>query len=167
VDQSPPPLGNSLLIVMSNTPGSLVIVRTVAQHLTDPLQTEITLAHYLEPVLWENGSTTIVQRLESLFQHEEGLLASTASTDHYFRQGHVIFRQAGIPPAHIHLEPTWNRPEVAAARVARLAAGLYSAVIIAQHHYDVIYRLLNVTLTEIVARHGSRAAVWIIDGYRI
>jgi hypothetical protein len=159
----PPDLGNSLLVIMSNTPGSLAMVKIAARQLPDPTHVEITLAHYLEPVLWQDH--VAAQALEKLFRQEELLLdgEQASQSDVYFQQSRSLLRDIGIPISRIHVEAVWNQRDIASVRLAKLADGTYSTLIIARHHYDLLHRLLDATLADVLRRNGSRAMLWVID----
>ncbi len=161
---SPPDLGSNLLIVMSNTPGSLAMVMATVRQLTDPRRADISLAHYLEPVLWADQPAERVQMLERLFRQEGELLVETKLlADNYFEQSRSVLRASGVSDEHIHVETTWNNQDVAANRVALLANGVYSAVVIARHHNDILCHLLETTLSDLLGQYQSKITLWVVD----
>lgn len=161
---SPPDLGSNLLIVISNTPGSLAMVTAVVRRLSDPGRADISLAHYLEPVLWADRPADRVQTLERLFRQEGELLVEPElAADNYFEQSRSVLRASGVSDEHIHVETTWNNQVVAANRVALLAKSVYSTIVIARHHNDILCRLLGTTLSDLLGQYHSKTILWVLD----
>jgi hypothetical protein len=158
-------LGNSLLVLMSDAPASLALVTIILHELADPTQVDMTLAYYLEPLLWQRSDPGISEALQHLFEQEDALLDNTqpASPPTYFSQARTLIIRQGLSPDRVHVEAHWRQPDLLSYRKTQLTNGTYSAVIIVRHHYDMLFGLLGVTLRQVLIPFGHQVHVHILD----
>jgi hypothetical protein len=160
----PPGLGNSLLILMSDTPASLTMIREVVRQLVDPTHTTITLAYYLEPMLWLPVNQDTLKNWHDVFDQEAKLLEkSPPNTSSYFDRACRTLSQAGVKPEQIRVETLWRDPETISLRLMHLKRGTYSGVVIVRHHYDLVFSLLGITLRRALDQYGHQVTVWIFN----
>ncbi|MCB0105994.1 MAG: universal stress protein [Caldilineaceae bacterium] len=160
-------IGNRILIAMSNRPDALELVRTVADHLRSPAATHVTLMHYLLPMGWEHGgddSPAAVaehKRIEALAaQNEEEAEAQEESN---FAKAQAILEAAGVPATQIKTSERWDSTDAAHAVLDELRQGVYTTVVVGEHHHNFLDALFGTSMTEFLQRHvGNKLTVWSI-----
>jgi hypothetical protein len=163
----PPGLGNSLLILMSDTPASLAMIRNVLRQLADPPRARITLAHYLEPLLWRTADLKTILAWQEWFEQQDDLLnVSQPDPDlpSYFDRARGTLVQTGIVPEQIHVDMVWHNLDTINMRLAHLGRGDYSGVVIVRHHYDLLFNLLGSTLRQMLEPYGHQITLWVFGG---
>jgi nucleotide-binding universal stress UspA family protein len=161
--KTPANLGNSLLVAMDDTKISLETIRDMVAALPDPAHTDVTLMHYLSPVYWEyGGGDPAAARIleEAAWTREQ---KKEQQTEHFFAEAKAILTEAGISTAHIHTEEKWEAADVADAILQELKQGVYTAVVIGQHHHNYLAELLGRDLASILRKHTEHTAVWAIE----
>jgi transketolase len=160
---TPANLGNSLLVAMDDTPMSLTTIKEMAASLPDPAHTEVTLMHYLTPIYWEYSvgnpaAARVLAEAARVRTHKE-----EQRTEQYFAQAQTILAAAGVSATHTHLKEEWEAADVANAILQELQEGVYTAVVIGQHHHNSLAELLGRDLASILRKHTEHTAVWAIE----
>ena len=83
--------------------------------------------------------------------------------EHYFEQARQILTKAGIAACHIHTKEEWDAADVADAILQELKRGAFTAVIIGQHHHNMLVDLFGRDLAHVVQKHAPHVAVWQIE----
>ncbi|MCA9915012.1 MAG: universal stress protein, partial [Anaerolineae bacterium] len=170
MNKQPDNLGKHLLIAMSNSPESLVLIRTLIGQVPGLIHKEVTLMHYIAPALWEQGhgggsSAKDIQAIrdeeQQVWDDEQSHISLTHS---YFDEAQFILEDAGVPKDHIHMKITHEGDSVADAILSELKGGHYSAVVIGAHHVRKLSRSLQNDLADVIQSHAGRNVhVWAID----
>ncbi|MEJ2747118.1 MAG: universal stress protein, partial [Anaerolineae bacterium] len=159
----PANLGNNLLVAMDDTPASLDTIRDLVAALPDPAHTDITLMHYLSPVYWEYGggdpiAANIMEDTAWQLERKEEQL-----TEEYFSKAKAILAEANIGATHVQTAEDWEAIGVVDAILQELDQGVYTAVVIGQHHHHYLAELLGRDLASILRKHTPHTAVWAIE----
>jgi transketolase len=162
--QSPDNLGDHLLVAMDNDQDSLDLVRHVAMRLPDPAETEVTLMHYLAPVVWITGigeADMYQYNLELMSKIEE---AQTTVTDELFAEARNILFEAGVAAIHIHTKKKRDFAlNMARDALDELSSGVYTAVVVGRHHHHALGRLLRYDLGQILTKRAKGVTVWVVE----
>lgn len=158
-------IGNHILIAMSNTPAALDLVRTVALNLNEPQNAQVTLMHYLLPMGWEHsGADTPAAkaehaRIEANARRNE--LAAEDQEEHIFTKAQAILEAAGVTAAQIKTSERWDSTDAGHAVLDELQQGLYSTVVVGQHHHTFLDALLGTSMSDFLRRHvGNNVTIW-------
>ena len=159
--------GNRLLVALSNSPSAVSLVRTVANNLADPEQTHITLMHYLLPVGWEHGGDDSPEaeaqriRIEKVARQNEEY--AEEKEERYFDRARQILEEAGVPTTQIKTNTRWDSMDAAHAVLDELRNGSYSAVVIGQHHHNLLDSLLGTSMADFLQKHVQNSiAIWAV-----
>ena len=164
--QSPADLGNHLLVAMNDDQDSLDLVRRVAQCLPDPAETEITLIHYLAPMVWATGVGDINDALLAYDWDEIAKLEKMEAdiTEEIFAQAREVLQEAGVATVHIHAKTTpVPYPSVTREVLEALEEGLYSAVVVGRHHHNALTRLLRRDPGAAISKRARGVTVWVVE----
>jgi len=164
--QSPLDPGNHLLVAMNDDQDSLDLVRHVAGCLPDPAETEITLIHYLAPMVWATGIGDIDGELST---YDWDLIATLEKmeadiTQEVFAQARDMLQKAGVAAVHIHAKTMpVPFPSVTQAVLDDLAEGIYSAVVVGRHHHHALARLLRRDPGAVITKQARGVTVWVVE----
>jgi transketolase C-terminal domain/subunit/nucleotide-binding universal stress UspA family protein len=163
--KAPANLGNNLLVAMDDTPFTLATIEQIARWLPRPAYTEVTLMHYLSPVYWEYGggdsaTASILEQEAWMRERKEEKL-----TEAYFAKAQDILAKAGVANTHIHTKEDWDAADVADAILQELHQGTFTAVVIGQHHHNILAELFGRDLASILQKHAPGIVVWTIETY--
>ena len=112
---------------------------------------------------WEHGGFT--KETDEIFE-EEALrkeVSEEIRTEEFFEKAEAILTEGGVPPEQIKALESWDARNVPDAILTEIKLGNYSAVIIGRHHYNTLFRLLNLTLADFLRQHTDCTAVWVVD----
>ncbi|MCB9419913.1 MAG: transketolase [Ardenticatenaceae bacterium] len=159
----PTNLGSNLLVAMDDSPLSLDTIRDMVAALPDPAHTDVTLMHYLSPVYWEYGggdpvAASIMEDTAWQLERKEEQL-----TEKYFAKAKAILAEAGIGTTHVRTVEDWEAADVADAILQEVKQGVFTAVVIGQHHHHTLAELLGRDLASILRKHTPYTAVWSIE----
>ncbi len=164
--QSPADLGNHLLVAMNDDQDSLDLVRHVAECLPDPVETEVTLIHYLAPMVWVTGigdgdGAWLAYDWDQVAKLEK---MEADITQEVFDQARDILQKAGVATVHIHakMKPV-PFPSVTRAVLDALEEGLYSAVVVGRHHHHALTRLLSRDPGAAISKRARGVTVWVVE----
>ncbi len=158
---------SSLLIAMNYTPDSIDLVRSVANKLSDPQRTRVTLMHYLTPLYWEHGGDLTDKReLRENVQEEKRITRienwEEDKTRQRFQEARVILQEAGVPAANIRAELADQAKDTAHAVWSEVQNGEYSAVVVGQHDQSTLDRLFGSSLVDFLRQRAHDTAVWVV-----
>ncbi len=160
---TPADLGNSLLVAMDDTPMSLTTIKEMAASLPDPAHTDITLMHYLAPFYWEYGGDNLAAARILAEAGQARARLEEQQTREYFAQAQAILAEVGVAATHTHIKEEWEAADVTDAILQELQGGVYTAVVIGQHHHSLLAELLGRDLASILRKHTEHTAVWVIE----
>ena len=164
--QSPADLGNHLLVAMNDDQDSLELVRRVAQYLPDPAEMEVTLIHYLAPMVWATGIGAIDGEMLAYDWDQIAKLEKMEAdlTEEMFAQARDILQEAGVATVHIHAKTTpVPFPSVTREVLDALEEGLYSAVVVGRHHHHALSRLLSRDPGTVITKRARGVTVWVVE----
>ncbi|MEZ4617538.1 MAG: universal stress protein [Caldilineaceae bacterium] len=160
-------IGNHILIAMSNTPAALELAQTVARNLDYPKNVHVTLMHYLLPVGWEHGGDDSPEaeaereHIEAIARHNER--AAEEQEERNFDKAKAILEAAGVPGNQIKTSERWDTVDAAHAVLDELRHGVYSTVVVGQHHHTFLDALFGTSMADYLQHHiGNKVAIWSI-----
>lgn len=159
-------LGNHILIALGDRPTALDLVRAVALRLPSPSQIQVTLMHYLMPIYWEHGGDERGRALQERVQEERQVEveeeAEEERVEALFQQAQAMLEWAGVPAANIRTALAWEAVDTAHAVLDELRRGDYTAVVVGEHDEDILSRLFDPPLAEVLKRHARGTTVWAV-----
>ena len=164
---TPPQLGQNILVVMDNNPGSLDIVRAIASYLPQIAQTSFTLLCFCPMHYWGHGgeeSEGLNLFMRDVYEEEE---RDFDLADERLLQAKSILLEAGVPSEHLQTRIA-TEDSLIEATMAELRRCQYSGVVVNHTQGDIVNRLLRRGITDIF-RQIPEVEVWAVnpefDGY--
>jgi len=160
----PKQYGNRLLIALSNNPSTFDLIRTVARDLSEPDKMHIMLMHYLLPIGWEHGGGDSPEaqaqraRTEEIARQNERY--EEEQEERYFDRARKILEEAGVPACQIKTSERWDSMDAAHAVLDELRSGSYSAVVVGQHHHNILDALFSTSMADFLQNHAKNVMIW-------
>jgi len=162
--QAPPNLGNHLLVAMNNDQDSLNLVRYIAERLPNPGNTEVTLMHYLAPLLWMSRTGEGEMDFYDWKQIQQMEELEATITQESFAKALIILQEAGAAAVHMRTKRHWESiPGLVRAILDELSDGRYTAVVVGRHHHHALGRLLKRDPGIILRKRAKGVAVWVVE----